>query len=122
MSDNNGYEEYEDYLNHLQEAEKALSRALDNLYKFDGIRRGLGYRLRVGRAHSLIMTLLVRELNQKEGRITNGAHEWEGIDNKWECIYCERRVTPKKIGNWLVFGPDVVRYIPLYGRRWRCDG
>ena len=123
MSENNGYEEYETYLNHLQEAERALSGALDDLYLPGGIKRGLGYRLRVGRAQSSVMTLLVHEINRKEGKLSGGAHSWESIEhNLWECIYCERRAIPKHVGNQLVFKPNVLRRIPFYGRRWRCSG
>lgn len=123
MSDNNGIEEYEEYLNRLQEAERALSRALDMLYKPVGIKRGLGYRLRVGRAQNSVMALLVREINQKEGANATGAHEWEHIeDDMWECVYCERRVAPKKVGTTLVFVPNFTRRIPFYGRKYRCHG
>lgn len=119
---NNGVAEYEEYLNHLHEAEKSLSRALDCLYKPDGIRRGLGYRLRVGRAQDIAMTLLVREINHKEGYKSGGMHEWESVGSEWECIYCDRRVAAKIVGGRTIFKPDVLRRIPLYGRRWRCHG
>lgn len=115
--------EYEEYLNHLQEAERSLSRALDCLYKPDGVRRGLGYRLRIGKAQNIAMTLLVREINHKEGYKTGGVHEWEPVGIHWECIYCERKATPKLLGGkYRVFGPSILSRIPLYGRRWRCDG
>lgn len=122
-SENNGYEEYEEYLNHLQEAERALSGAMDDLYLPGGIKRGLGYRLRVARAQSTVMTLLVRELSQKEGKGNGGMHEWEHIeDDLWECIYCERRTSPTKLGKRLFFKPNVLRHVPIYGRKWRCSG
>lgn len=116
-------EEYEAYLNHLQEAERSLAKALDCLYKHDGVRRGVGYRIRLGRAQSIAMTLLVREINHKEGYKSGGAHEWELVGTQWECVYCERRVDPKLFGRKLLFfGPDIYRRIPVYGRKWRCDG
>lgn len=122
MADN-GYEAFEDYLNHLEEAERALSRAMDDLYQPGRIKRGLGYRLRVGRAQSAVMTLLVHEINRKEGKMSGGAHEWEPVeDNLWECIYCEQRTAPKRVGSQLVFKPNAMRWIPLFGRKWRCDG
>lgn len=123
MADNNGYEAFEDYLNHLQEAESALSRAMDDLYQPGRIKRGLGYRLRVGRAQSAVMTLLVHEINRKESHISGGIHEWEQIeDNLWECIYCEKRTTPRRVGKQLIFPPGTLRYIPFYGRKHRCHG
>lgn len=116
-------EEYEEYLNHLQDAERSLSKALDCLYKHDGIRRGQAYRVRLGRAQSITMTLLVREINRKEGYKSGGAHEWELVGAHWECLYCERKVDPKAFGRtFLFFGPDIYRRIPIYGRKWRCDG
>lgn len=122
-SDNN--DEYERYLEHLMDAEHSLSCALDCLYKHDGVKRGLGYRLRLARAQSTVMSLFVREVSHKEGRKSGGTHEWELINpvrNEWECIYCEKRTVPKKIGHRQAFGPDCLRAIPLYGRRWRCRG
>lgn len=114
--------EYEEYLNHLETAERSLSRAMDCLYKGDGVKRGLGYRVRVGRAQNIAMTLLVRELNHKEGYKNGAVHEWEQVGLEWECVYCERRVAPLKFGKRLVFGPDVARRVPMLGRKWRCNG
>lgn len=115
--------EYEAYLNHLQDAERSLSRALDCLYKHDdGVRRGLGYRIRLGKAQNIAMTLLVREINHKEGQKSGGAHEWEVVGNEWECIYCEQRTKPMLVGPRLVFGPNLLRHVPMYGRKWRCHG
>jgi len=123
MTSNHAIEEYEAFLTHLQDAERALSRALDVMYTPHGITRGLGYRLRVARAQSTVMTLLVRELNTKDVVGTDGGHEWERIeDHIWECIYCERQVTPRRMGRKLVFVPNFTRRIPFYGRRWRCHG
>jgi hypothetical protein len=113
---------YEEYLNHLQDAERSLSKALDCLYKHDGVRRGIGYRIRLGNAQNIAMTLLVREINHKEGYKSGGAHEWEVVGNEWECIYCEQRTKPKQMGPRLVFGPNVLRRVPFYGRKWRCHG
>lgn len=113
---------YEEYLSHLQEAERSLSKALDALYKHDGIHRGLAYRLRLGRAQDIAMTLLVREINHKEGYISGGVHDWELVGTEWECIYCERRVKPRVVGPKLIFMPDVLRRVPIYGRKHRCHG
>jgi hypothetical protein len=114
--------EYEAYLNHLQDAERSISKALDCLYKHDGVRRGIGYRVRLGRAQSITMTLLVREINHKEGYQSGGGHEWELVGNEWECIYCEQRTKPKQVGPRLVFGPNLLRRVPFYGKKWRCHG
>lgn len=115
--------EYEAYLNHLQAAERSLSKALDCLYKHDdGVRRGLGYRIRLGNAQNIAMTLLVREINHKEGYVSGGVHDWELVGTQWECVYCERRVTPKMVGPKLIFMPDVLRRVPFYGRKHRCRG
>lgn len=122
MSSENGYEKFEEFLNHLQEAERALSRAMDDLYLPGGVKRGLGYRLRVGRAQNTIMTLLVHEINRKEGYRSGGGHEWEHVDeNQWECVYCEQRTSPKRVGTQLVFKPNILRRVPWYGRKWRCN-
>jgi hypothetical protein len=116
------YEDYDELLEQLRNAEQALSRALDLLYKPGGIHRGLGYRARVARAQSIAMTLFVREVNHKEGKISGGVHEWEVVGHEWECVFCEKRVKPKMVGPRLVFWPDVARRVPLYGRKWRCSG
>lgn len=121
MSANSEIEVYEQFLDNLQTAEMALSRAMDDLYKPYGIKRGLGYRLRVGRAQSSVMSLLVRELDNKKGRNTTGTHEWEQIEaHIWECVYCERRTEPKRVGSKLIFVPNYARWLPWYGRRHRC--
>lgn len=119
---NNGVAEYEEYLNHVQDAERSLSQALDCLYKPDGITRGLAYRLRLGRAQNSVMTLLVREISHREGYSSGGIHEYERVDTGWECVFCEKQTKPRTIGKRIIFAPNVLRRIPLAGRRWRCDG
>lgn len=50
---------------HLMQAEQHAKDALDMCYA-DGVKRSLWYRMTLGRAQSILMSLLVRELG-KEG-------------------------------------------------------
>lgn len=113
---------WDEFLGELQKASTALERASDLLYKPDGIRRGLGYRLRLNRLQSATMTIFVHETNRKQGRITDGRHEWEYVNDHWECIYCERHERQHMLFGKIFFKPDVLRHIPIHGQRWRCDG
>lgn len=115
-------DEFEEFLDNLQAAERSAQQALNMLYPVDtGVQRGLAYRLRLGNAQSILMTLLVREINRKDNKLTGGAHDWEHVDaNVYECVYCERRATPTSVGKKLVFVPDVLRRVPKLGQKYRC--
>lgn len=119
------YEDYEEFLDHLKTATDASQKAYDCLYKRDGVKRSTAYKLRLGNAQSALMTLLMREINHKENKKTGGAHEWECLGGAagWEihqCVYCSRTATPAFLG--YAFWPDVLRYIPFLGKKWRCPG
>jgi cation transport regulator ChaC len=111
-------EDYEVFLDHLKDAERSAQEALALLYKLDGdVKRGLAYRIRLGQAQNILMTLYVREINRND----SDAHEWEHLGaNTYECVYCERKVKGRLIGRKTVFSPDLLRRIPKYGRRYRC--
>lgn len=117
-------EVYEEFLNHLHTAERSAMRALDLLYKLeDGVNRGLAYKLRLGNAQSILMSLYVRELNQKEdgGPKYNWPHEWEHLGaNVYECVHCEKQTTSRTVNGKKVYVSDILRRIPKYGRRYRC--
>jgi hypothetical protein len=49
---------------HLNQAQEHAQRALDLVYRPGEHKRGLLYRLKLGRAQSALMTLLVRELGK----------------------------------------------------------
>lgn len=57
---------YDEYLRDLNQAHICAQRALDALYRPSGVKRGLGYRLRLGRAQNALISLYVKELNRKE--------------------------------------------------------
>lgn len=115
-------EAYEEYLDHLRQAVESTERALEALYKPSGVKRGVGYRLRLGNAQNALMTLLVREVNNKVGYHGENKHEWEEVGSHWECVFCELRTRPKMIRGKIVFAPDVLGRIPLTGRKWHCRG
>lgn len=116
-------DEFEEFLDNIQNAERSAQRALNMLYPIDtGVRRGMAYRIRLGKAQSILMTLLVREINRKDNRLTDGAHDWENIGrDMYECVYCERKTPGRIIAGKTVYMPDVLRRIPGYGRRHRCQ-
>ena len=60
------YEE-EGFIYHLIQAQQHSQQALDLIYHPDGPKRSLWYRMVLGRAQSILMSLTVRELgNRKE--------------------------------------------------------
>lgn len=59
--------QHEDYKENLQVAAQLTQRALDMLYEPKGIKRGLWYRLWLGLAQNILMTLFMREENRTKG-------------------------------------------------------
>lgn len=58
--------EEEIYLIYIQEAERNAQKALDHLYDKDGPKRSLWHRLALGRAQSILMSLLQQELRWRK--------------------------------------------------------
>ena len=55
---------YEEYLENLSAAHVCAQKALDYLYRDDGPKRSVFYRLALGRAQSILIGLYSKEINK----------------------------------------------------------
>lgn len=55
----------QEFIDNLDKAQEHAEKALNCLYWKNGVKRSLWYRLSLGRAQSILMSLLVKELSRK---------------------------------------------------------
>lgn len=120
MADELDLDEYEAFLEDLRLAERHAQRALDRLYANEGVNRSTAYKIRLGNAQSVLMSLYVREVNAKTNKHTGGKHEWEELTpSKVQCVYCGQKAPRQRSGR--TSDPAFGLRLFVLGQ-WRCPG